>query len=218
MGLKIVFQFCRIMMSSVALLFFLTCHDLYASNLILDEEAVFCVYHKLSVSDMDDQDIEDFCFKRGRPTFTVYKPSEMFTKQTIKEFRKKMKKKIRNLGDDSLFTWRFKGKVSDSRDGKGYRVECGFQDMPRATNYINSEISKTGRRSLERILNSLVNRRSGSVKDRELDINIVMRPQRIAFRFQKRNIALEEVLLPIRYVIFHPISVEALDETMTIEN
>jgi hypothetical protein len=54
------------------------------SPLPLDKETVFCIYYKMSGEYMDEQDLEELCLNLGRPTFTVYKPSEMFVKNTLR--------------------------------------------------------------------------------------------------------------------------------------
>ena len=82
--------------------------------------------------------------------------------------------------------------------------------MPQPTPFIMSKISQAGRKSLSKLLRDL------HIKDRQklagpVDIGVYLKPERIAYRFVKRNIALENVTLPLRYIVFRPIKVEVLE-------
>ncbi|MBW2609245.1 MAG: hypothetical protein JRC68_02745 [Deltaproteobacteria bacterium] len=89
--------------------------------------------------------------------------------------------------------------------------------MPQPTAYISSEMSEGGWRSVRKLLNSLATKKLNSAKKRELEVTVALRPKEIDYRFQKRNVAHEDIVLPIRCVIFHPVRAEVFDETMTIE-
>ena len=45
---------------------FLDNQDLWGSTLRLDEETVFAVYCNMSGEEPNEQDLEDFCYQRGR--------------------------------------------------------------------------------------------------------------------------------------------------------
>jgi len=186
--------------------------DLWGSTFTLDDEAVFCIYHKMSGKDMNEQDMEDLCSKAGRPVFTAYKPSEMFIKHGLGILRDKLTQKIGNYKEDSLFRWAFKGTLKSNK-----KLIIDKKGMPQPTSYISSEISKRGWRYVRRMLNSLAVKKLSSGKTRELEITVLLRPEKIDYRFQKRNVAHEDIVLPIRCVIFYPVRVEVFDETMTIE-
>ena len=183
-------------------------HTLYGSDFMLDEETVFCLYYKISGEYMDDQDMEDLSYELGRPLFTVFKPSEMFTKQSLKNLRTKLMKKIAHYGDDSLFQWKLKhDPLSDIRLRMHGIVEPIDSGMPQPTPYIRSEISKKGRDDLIRQLTSIARERvSGRKKDIRC-LDLYFKPVGIEYRFEKRNVAREDMVLPIRYVIFTPVKV-----------
>ncbi len=198
--------------------YLLSIRDAWGAVNPLDEEIVFCIYFKLSGNSLDAQDIEEFCYESGRPAFTAFKPSEMFMKNSVREHKIRLEEKIKQLKDNLIFTWKFSGIVVPNDLKKNdYNIMYDENDLPQPTPFINAELSKDGRRSLRVLLNSLVNRKFHSMEKKEFEISVWLLPQSIAFRYQKRNIAHEDVLLPIRYVIFHPIKVQALDETMTIK-
>ena len=193
--------------------------DIWSSNFPLDEEAVFCLYHRLSGNPVVLQDIEELCYQVGRPAYTSFKPSEMFMKRKIREVRTRIEEKIKRMKEESLFIWRFKASViPHDRNPKGYRIVYRENEMPQATSFIISEISKEGQVYLNGLLNAFIKKRSDHTESaEELEIVVSLRPEKVAYRYQKRNIALEDVVLPIRCVIFHPVNVMALDKRLTIQ-
>ena len=193
----------------------------WSSNFPLDAEAVFCVYYKMIGGNIADQDIEDLCFSSGRPTFSMYKPSEMFMKNTLKEKRGNIIKEMAGYNQGSLFIWRLKGFLFAANPDTGkYNISYKNNKLPQPTFFIRSELSERGKKKISKILNSLKHkirakgddlRKSGSVKKGRGDffeITVHLRPEKVVYRFEKRNIAREDVLLPFRYVIFDPIKIK----------
>lgn len=192
--------------------------DVWSADFPLDGEAVFCLYYRLSGRPVDLQDIEEFCHQSGRPAYTSFKPSEMFTKRDIREVRKKIEEKIRRMEEDSLFIWRFKASlIPHGLKSGGCRITYRDKELPQATPYIFAEISKEGRIYLRKALDTFRKERSDHAGPQDLEICVSLRPEKVARRYQQRNIALEDVSLPIRFVIFHPVDVKVLDKRMTIQ-
>ena len=213
-------RLCYSAMISICYIFltpFLGIHDPLCSTLPFDDESVFCSYFIISGDEPDEQDIEEFCFQSGRPAFTAFKPSEIFTKNSIRKEKARISKRIDELKEDPLFIWNIKGELSYRSRSRDYRVIINEIDLPEPTPYINSRISEEGSRALKRTLNSLVNKYSGFLNKKELDINVSLKPESVVYEFQKRNIADEDVVLPIRYIIFCPVKVELPDKRMTVE-
>ncbi|MBN2514422.1 MAG: hypothetical protein JXC33_00145, partial [Deltaproteobacteria bacterium] len=73
----------------------------------LDTETVFCLYFKLSGTIIPDQDIEDLCASSGKPMFTAYKASEIYTRNKIRQIRQRLSTKMEAYDDNSTFTWIF---------------------------------------------------------------------------------------------------------------
>ena len=159
------------------------------------------------------QDLEDLCTTLGRPTFTFFKPSEMFTKNTLLKVRARLREKIEKFDGNSLFKWahslqvfKRKGKISISE----------FKDehlkMPHPTPFIRSQLSKGSTQSIKRHLKSMIHKvlAGNPLLDREIPLSlyIYLKPDRIAKGLEKRVIAQEDVYLPHRYVILRPVRLE----------
>lgn len=173
----------------------------------LDKEAVFCLYYKMSGEHMDDQDIEDLCFDQGRPNFSAFKPAEMFLKPGVVAFRKRLLGKIRDYGEGVLFTLSFKGVLKPGRsESHAFEVSRYEKEMPHPTTYIRSALSKEGWTLLEKAISRL----SGIARAEVLEITIFLRPEGIDHQSERRKIAGEEVLLPLRNVIFHPVKIKVI--------
>ena len=184
----------------------------------LDKETVFCVYYRMSGEVIDELDIEDLCFSLGRPTFSAYKPSEMFVKKTLRRVKALVIKKMGSYGENPTFKWRFNYTPSDnSRKPVSSRL---IQDLPQPTPFIKPEISRKGQMSLDRLLGFLTHKRvklgkslrvcRGIDRNKEsaFTIDVYLKPGNIEYRFQKRNIAQEDVLLPLRTIVFYPVKME----------
>lgn len=177
----------------------------------LDKQAVFYIYHKMSGEDMEEQDLEELCLALGRPTFTAYKPSEMFMKTALRRFKYELTERMKNYNEDCLFKWSFKCTLMPDRsESDGNRAIFLNNKMPQPTPFIMSEMTKRGQTALDKLLDSLVPRSSNHTKEAVLDITIYLKPEKIDYRFQERNIGLQEVLLPIRSIIFHPVKAEII--------
>ncbi|MBN1105896.1 MAG: hypothetical protein JXL84_20975 [Deltaproteobacteria bacterium] len=178
------------------------------SLLPLDEEAIFCLYHKLSGEPMTDQDIEDLCFSQGRAIFSAFKPTEMILRQGLNETRKRLLDRIRAYGKDSLFVWDIEGVFrknmagSDEWAARFLRVE-----MPHPTHFIRSTLLAGGEKLVERELNAFLSCATGVGSRLALKISLHLRPEGIDRQTEKRVIAHEEVHLPLRSVIFRPVAV-----------
>jgi len=175
----------------------------------LDREAVFCMYYKMSRGCLDDQDIEDFCFSSGKPTFTPYKPAEMFTNNSLRRLRSGFLHKIREYGETSVFKWSFMATIMPVISGmKGRKFHLNKTGMPEPTSFISSEISRNGWMWIKKILNSLDGGTQIPREKTSLKIDLYLRPEEIAHRFQKRNIARQNVRLPLSSVVFQPVRME----------
>ena len=169
--------------------FFFGDHELWATTFSLDNESVLCVYYKMSGKDMDEQDMEDLCFELGRPTFTAFKPSEMFMKHSLRRLMERLTAKMKDYGEDSLYSWGLKFTFRPNyKDKDVYSIIFDKTNLPQPTLYISSEISESGRRSVKRVLNTLVVKKFGTKKEREMDVILFLRPEKIDHRFQRRNV------------------------------
>jgi len=187
----------------------------WGATVVLDEEAVFSLYYSMDSKGLKPQDIEDYCFHSGKAAFTAYKPSEMFMKHGLKNQLAGIKEQVSDYDDNTLFNWRIKGGFSKGQAAS--RVILYNNNMPQPTPYINSEISKKGQKLIKKMLDHLVKENPGLNRGEELDIVFSLKPEKVEYRFQKRNIALEDILLPIRYVIFNPVKVEVSDQERTVQ-
>ena len=179
------------------------------SPLPLDKETVFCIYYKMSGENMEEQDLEELCRNLGRPTFTAYKPSEMFVKNTLRDLKCKLTEKTKALSGNSMFRWSLKRTLGPDDSGiYDHTVTLLNNDMPQPTVFIGSEMTERGRRFIHRLLHSLVSKSSNQAEERAVNITVYLRPEKIFYRFQHRNIAREDIYLPFRSVIFHPIKIE----------
>ena len=82
--------------------------ELWATTFPLDNETVFCIYYAMNGKEIDEQDMEDLCFESGRPTFTAFKPSEMFMKHSLRRLMERLKERMKDYKEDSLYSWSFK--------------------------------------------------------------------------------------------------------------
>jgi hypothetical protein len=190
--------------------------DLRAATIPLDEEAVITLYYLMDRKGLTEQDIEDYCFKSGKATFTSYKPSEMFMKHALKELLLILDDRVMDYDERTLFNWRLNGRLV-TYDGGSSGILLYNNNMPQPTSYINSEISQNGSRSIKKMLDYLRSSDLDLNMNGELDIVFSMRPEKVEYRFQNRNIALEDVLLPIRYVIFSPVKMTVSDKERSLE-
>lgn len=182
----------------------------------LDEEAVFCSYYKLSGKTFDERDLEDFSYQQGRPTFSIFKPAEMFTKATLRDLQKKMQAQIAGYNDQTLFALGFKGPWYGGQFIQGAAaIMIGHSDLPRSTPYIGSEISEPGQKELLKTYYFLLKDTAGLIRDREVDITVYLRPTKILRKDLKRNIALEDVYMPVRIVVFEPVRIRISFQAQT---
>jgi len=192
--------------------------DLWASPIQLDQEAVFDVYNRISGNDIEEQDIEDFYYSTGYPFFSRYKPAEMFTNKSLKESMVRFIEQSKRIDEDSRFIWGFNCTFL-SKDSKadGYKIVFDAGSMPCATPYICSEITDDGIRSLKRILNQLAVKQIYPASKKEIKGWVNLMPKTVDYRFQARTIAGEDVILPVRSVLFQPVEVCFFDEIVHIE-
>ena len=180
-----------------------------SSGFQLDGEAVFCLYFKMSGEYMNDHDIEDLCFSTGRPTFSAYKPAEMFVKNSLMKLRDRLVKRMNNYNKDSMFRWSFRlGPEPNDSGVDSHKLFFPSNRMPQPTPFIGSELSKKGQRSVNKALDFLTARTLNLANGIILNITVYLRPERVDLKVQKRKIAGEDVFLPIRSVVFHPVKVE----------
>jgi hypothetical protein len=183
---------------------------------LLDEETVFCAYFALSGEAPDVQDVEDLCWNLGRPTFSSFKPSEMFSENDRRSVRRRLDERIMTFDGKDLFRWPVEGRLTRSPSGSNtgvFRPETGEMTLPRATECIGAEMTGKDRTGLKRAMKTLpepVGIPSGSEPFR---VHILLRAESAGRRIETRNIAQEDVSIPIRFVVFRPVAVEAGDGT-----
>lgn len=179
-----------------------------ASNgvLTLDAQAVFCSYYSLSGEDPEDLDIEELCWDQGRPTFSSFKPAEMFSKKSLLHARRELERQIRLIGRDTVFRW--EPELSFVRNA--FRLQRGQEGLPQATEFIQAAIPAKEWKLLEHALkdiSSTLNAQSG-----ESPMAILLKPVGAEERLETRNIARHDVAIPLRFVLFKPVSVETRDD------
>jgi hypothetical protein len=196
----------------IILLIFLA-PNLSGAALQLDKDTVFCCYFFISGEKPSDQDIEELCFNSGRPSYTAYKPSEMFSKKSLLSERKRIEERINTISNDPAVIWNVRlDSLDPSVTGRFLSPSNINVAIPSPTPYIGGRLSENGpqyiRKSLKAILDGAPSKRyeNGAL------ISITLRPVHGAHEFEKRNIVEQNVTLPIRYVIFQPIKVRIVDE------
>jgi len=198
-----------IVLFSWALSLFLSDQGICSPSFPLDSETVFCIYYKMSGEDMEERDLEELCSSLGRPTFSAYKPSEMFMKNTLRRLKHTLTKRMKDYSKDSIFKWGFECILMPNKpEINSCKLIFLNKKMPQPTPFISSEITKRGQRSVNKLLDSLISKSLNEAEERALNIILYLKPKRIDYRYKKRNIAHEDVRLPFRCVIFHPVKME----------
>ena len=186
----------------------------YGSEFVFDEYAVFCSYFKLSGDKPSDQDVEDLCFTFDRPTYTSFKPSEMFSKKSLLKERKRIDKRIKSITSDSIFLWKVKYNLTNNKDIDRYFSMTAINEkLPQPTPYITSRISTKGQRKIKKAVYAFIKTNPKKIIKKDVEIIIKLKPEKYECRYQKRNIVEQNVLLPIRYVIFQPEKIQILDQS-----
>ena len=108
----------------------------------LDGEAVFCLYYWISGEPMDDRDLEELSRGRGRPTYTDYKPSEMFTRNSLRRLRASLQQTIDGFDQTTRFVRTL------TLEGIGRDTLKPEQLLPAPTPFIRAELSSDSRRKL----------------------------------------------------------------------
>lgn len=176
----------------------------------LDPVEVFCAFHALSGERPGDRDIEDLCWNTGRPTFSAFKPAEMFSRRALEQARRNLAHRSRSISADTIFRWDL-GEVLTPRSGRGYafRRGAGPHDLPQAGPMIQAEIPPQEWRRLEQVLERLpVASPAAQGSGREPRVGLLLRPVRVKTRDDNRNIAQMDVNIPVRFVVFRPVAVE----------
>ena len=179
---------------------------------LLDEETVFCAYFALTGEKPDAQDVEDLCWNLGRPTFSFFKPSEMFSENDRRSVRRRVDERIMAFDGEGLFRWPVEGRLTRSSPGGDngvFQPAPGGMTLPRATECIGAEMTGKDRTRLKRAMKTLpetVETLPGSERFR---VHILLRAESAGRRIETRNIAQEDVSIPIRFVVFTPVAVEA---------
>lgn len=175
----------------------------------LDEESVFCLYFKLSGDPISDQDIEDLCCAVGKPSFSAYKPAEFVFKKTLTEEKERLLGLMKAVDRKSEFEWRFSRRIERQKSGSVRLDPSSLEGaFPAATSFIRSSMSKRGKKALSKAFRKLSGRMTHSTGDGLLEMDVFLVPERVGKAYQTRNIARENVLLPIRYVFFRPVRIE----------
>jgi hypothetical protein len=175
----------------------------------LDRAAVFCTFYALSGERPDDRDIEDFRWSTGKPTFSAFKPAEMFSRNGLREARRELHRRVEGIGPDTVFRWETEGiVVRRSGGGLSFRSGFGRKDLPHATPLIQAEISRAGWKRLRSALKRLSSSSEAKTPSKDSPPRILLEPLQVEDRMERRNIALEEVTIPVRVVVFQPVALE----------
>lgn len=190
---------------------FVSAHSSSAA-LRLDEDAIFCSYFLLSGDKPSEQDIEELCFNSGRPSYTAFKPSEMFSKKSLLSEKKMIENRINTISTDPTIIWTVSLDSTDIASIEHFFTTEAINDnMPRPTPYISGRISENGPKYIRKTVAAMLDRSSAKKYRKGVEVLISLRPVKSVYDFEKRNIVEQAVLLPIRYVIFQPIKVQILD-------
>jgi hypothetical protein len=170
----------------------------------LDEEAAFCLYHAMSGVPLEDQDIEDLYFALGRPTFSAFKPAEMFTRNLLRAARKRLERQMHAYDSNTLFLRRFHLTAKDMENGFHAPGSGPFDEqMPHPTPFIRAELSQGGARDVRRALRAFLGKRPDAAK-KGVTLALYLKADAAVRSPETRNIALEDVLIPTGRVIFRP--------------
>ena len=164
----------------------------------LDEETVFCIYHWMSRETIDDQDLEALSRATGHPTYSNYKPSEMFIRTSLHRLRARLKRIMGGFDK----TTRFVGNAGVDEFVNGRLDLKGL--LPPATPYIFAEYARGSVRRLNTMIRRALaaNGKTGGGR-----LAVIFEPVGVRRAGQRRNIALEPVRLPIRSVVLKPVRV-----------
>ncbi len=182
-----------------------------AEVLALDPQAVFCSYYSLSGEDPEDLDIEELYWNQEKPTFTSFKPAEMFSHKSLGDARRELENQISLIGRDTVFRWEPEGAlVRATAGGTRFRFHRGPDGLPQATELIRAEIPAREWKLLERALRDIS--WAEITQNGESTMTVLLKPAGAEERLEKRNIATHDVAIPVRFVLFRPVSVETLDD------
>jgi hypothetical protein len=173
----------------------------------LDNETVFCLYFKLSGTIIPDQDIEELLASSGKPMFTAFKASELFTNNKIRHTRKQLSTKTEQYDDNTLYTWIFHFTYDHDNIMNGVESPPSYDGLPNPTPFISAEISKSGQKHINKQI--LLTLEKAKYKNKsDLQIIVYLKPRNIKSRYEKRRVACQLVSVPLRRIIFHPVKIE----------
>lgn len=185
------------------------CNAGWAGVSELDPEGVFCAYYYVCGEIPERSDIEDLCWALESPTFSAFKPAEMFSGNSLRKVRSRLHERIRQLNANSLFRWDVEGYLHPkSRDRARFQPVTRKPAFPQATPYIEAEVAPEQWQRLREALNDLPLKIPEGPSRRESRVSVLLKPHKVEKRFQKRNIAHEDVFLPIRCVVFVPVAIQ----------
>jgi len=200
-----------ILLATISFVFVPAEQGICSAPIRLDEEAVFCLYFKLSGEPINDQDIEDLCDAMGKPIFSAYKPAEFVFKKTLTENKDRLLGLMKAMDEKSEFEWRLSCQGASRKSGSGLLDSSSLDgEFPAATSLIRGAVSKKGKKALAKAFRELWGRATRSTRGGLLALDVRLVPERVGKAYQTRNIARENVLLPIRYVFFRPVRIEMI--------
>jgi hypothetical protein len=175
-----------------------------------DREAVFCIYHRLAKDAMGDQDIEDFLSFSGTPAFSRFKPGEMFTRATLTRTRRRLEQRSRSWDRQVFFRWVLPFSLRECRDIINAEGRRSLENrMPHPTACIRARLEAEGFGRLRKAFPRVEARIAGNVQNRgALRVAVYLRALEAQYAPETRNIALEDVVIPIGYVLFCPVKIE----------
>jgi len=174
-----------------------------AAAITLDKVSVFCAYYKLSGDFMNDQDVEDLCVALGKPTFSHYKPSELFTKRTLLETRNTLLETMELIDETSTFKWN----TTYTFTGRRQKPHLDYDNiLPHPTPFIAAKISLKGQTDINTRLAQAIDALQLE-KSTIVTISVYLKPQHVYNRFEERNIGRHNVFFPHRRIVFHPVKI-----------
>lgn len=170
----------------------------------LDNKTAFCLYYWVSGESMDDQDLEALSRAMGRPTYTDFKPSEMFTRNNLRQLRSTLREDMGRFTE----TTRFVTILTLADPGRNPLDPAAL--LPDSTPYIQCELQAGDHRRLKPMMKEALGR--GPQTKAPIRVAFFFKPVRVRHAHQSRNMAMEQVSLPIRSLVMALVKVEVLGD------
>jgi hypothetical protein len=178
----------------------------------LNEDTVFCSYFMISGDKPSEQDVEELCYADGRPSYTAFKPYEMFSKKSLRLEKNRIENRINSISEDPTLIWNVKLDATEVASiDRFLSADVINNNMPKPTPFINARLTFNGANYIKKVVKAALGGSPSKIYEKGVQILVSLRPVQSKFEYEKRIIVEQEVILPIRYVIFQPIKVQILD-------